>query len=56
MTTDRPRIDPQDRQFGASASRDQDIEDELESEGAKADDLPESPASSPRAAGKAEPS
>jgi hypothetical protein len=47
--------DPQDKAFGAAASRDQDIVDELEREGVTEDELADTPARHPRAAGKAEP-
>jgi hypothetical protein len=47
--------DPQDKAFGAAASRDQDIVDELEKEGVIEDELPDEPARHPGAAGKADP-
>ena len=55
MGTREPRQDPQDKAFGAAASRDQEIVDELEKRGMTEDELSDEPARSPRAAGKAEP-
>ena len=51
----QPTQDPQDKQFGATAAADQDLVDELEDEGVTMDQLPETPASKPRAGNKAEP-
>jgi hypothetical protein len=56
MTPDREHQDPQDKEFGARAAADQEKVDQLESEGVEARELPDSPESSPRAGGKAEPS
>jgi hypothetical protein len=56
MTPDREHQDPQDQEFGARAAVDQAKVDELEAEGVPLQELPDSPAASPRAAGKAEPS
>ena len=56
MTPVEPKQDPQDKAFGAAASRDQEIVDELEKAGVAEDELPDQPARHPRAAGKAEPS
>ena len=50
-----PTQDPQDKAFGAAASRDQDLVDELEKQGVTAEDLSDKPIRHPRAAGKAEP-
>ena len=47
--------DPQDSQFGAEAAEDQERVDELESEGASGDDLPEEADKAPRAGTKARP-
>lgn len=55
MTSDQPRIDPQDRQFGAAAARDQDREEQLEEQGVDEGAMPDRPAASPRAGDKAEP-
>lgn len=55
MPDEQRKVDPQDRQFGAAAARDQDRVDSLEERGADDEDMPEQPASRPRAAGKAEP-
>ena len=55
MGTREPRQDPQDKAFGAAASRDQEIIDELEKRGVTEDELPDEPTRSPRSAGKAEP-
>lgn len=54
-TPQEPTQDPQDKAFGAAASQDQDIVDELEKQGVRADDLSDIPARHPRAGGKAEP-
>jgi hypothetical protein len=56
VTPAEPKQDPQDKAFGAAASRDQEIADELEKAGVTEDALPDQPARHPRAAGKAEPS
>lgn len=53
--TDSTTQDPQDKAFGAAASRDQEIVDELEDWGAEERDLPGKPEQAPRAAGKARP-
>jgi hypothetical protein len=55
MAPEEPSQDPQDKAFGAAASRDQDTVDELEKEGVTEDELPDAPAQQPRAGGKAEP-
>lgn len=52
---DDRRQDPQDKQFGAAAARDQERVDELESEGVGEDELPDEPARAPRPGGKARP-
>jgi hypothetical protein len=49
-----PRIDPQDRAFGAEAAKDQQFADEAEDMGAE-EFLPERRDDPPRAGGKAEP-
>lgn len=54
MSPDQPTQDPQDKAFGAAASRDQDLVDELEKKGVEEDELPDVPARHPRSAGKAE--
>lgn len=46
------RQDPQDKQFGAQARRDQEVVDEREAEG---EEVSEDQSAPPRAAGKAEP-
>lgn len=56
MTAKEPKQDPQDKAFGAAASRDQDIVDQLEKTGVTKDELSDEPTRHPRAAGKAEPS
>lgn len=55
MTTEEPRVDPQDRQFGAAAARDQEREEQLEREGVDQESMPDEPGSRPRAGDKAEP-
>ena len=50
-----PAQDPQDKAFGAAASRDQDLVDALEKQGVTTDDLSGTPIRQPRAGGKAEP-
>jgi hypothetical protein len=55
MSADEPRQDPQDKAFGAAASRDQDIVDALDEKGVTEDELPDEPTRHPRAGGKAEP-
>jgi hypothetical protein len=55
MSAEEPTQDPQDKAFGAAASRDQDIVDALEEKGVTEDELPDEPTRHPRAAGKAEP-
>jgi hypothetical protein len=55
VTPEEPTQDPQDKAFGAAASRDQDIVDELEKQGVTEDELPDEPTHHPRSAGKAEP-
>lgn len=55
MTHDEPTQDPQDKQFGATAARDQERADRLEEQGVDEDALPARPAADPRAGGKAEP-
>jgi hypothetical protein len=55
MSAEEPTQDPQDRAFGAAASRDQDIVDALDEKRATEDELPNEPTRHPRAAGKAEP-
>jgi hypothetical protein len=55
MSPEEQKQDSQDKAFGAAASRDQDIVDELEKEGVTEDELADEPARRPRAAGKAEP-
>jgi hypothetical protein len=55
MSTEEPTQDPQDKAFGATASRDQEIVDALAEKGVTADELPDEPAHHPRAGGKAEP-
>lgn len=52
---DDTRQDPQDKQFGAKAARDQERVDELEREGVDEEQLPDVPARAPLAGGKAEP-
>lgn len=52
---DDPRQDEQDKEFGASAARDQETVDSLDEQGVQEDDLPDGPHREPRAAGKAEP-
>lgn len=52
---DRVDRDMQDHQFGMAAAEDQELADELEDEGAAADELPDPPADPPRAADKATP-
>lgn len=54
MSPKEPIKDPQDKEFGATASRDQEIVDELERNGVTEDELPDEPAHHPRSAGKAE--
>lgn len=49
------RQDPHDKQFGAQASRDAKIVDDLDARGASLSDLSDEPAASPRAGDKAEP-
>jgi hypothetical protein len=49
------RQDPQDKQFGATASRDAEVVDRLEAEGVEEDELPEGSHERPRAGDKAEP-
>jgi len=56
VTPVEPKQDPQDKAFGAAASRDQEIVDQLEKAGVTENELPDQPARHPRAAGKAEPS
>ncbi len=55
MSTQEPRQDPQDKAFGAAASRDQEIVDHLAEQGVTENELPDEPARHPRAGGKAEP-
>jgi hypothetical protein len=55
VTRDEPTQDPQDKAFGAAASRDQEAVDELEKRGVTEEELPDEPARHPRAGGKAEP-
>jgi hypothetical protein len=55
MTGETPDQDLQDREFGATASEDQERVDELEAQGVKVADLPDEPEKHPRAGGKAEP-
>ena len=55
MSAEEPTQDPQDKAFGAAASRDQDIVDALDEKGVTEDELPDEPTRHPRAAGKAEP-
>jgi len=50
-----PRIDPQDRQFGAAAARDQERVDQLEEAGVDEASMPDESAARPRAGGKADP-
>lgn len=50
-----PTQDPQDKAFGAAASEDQDIVDELERRGLTEEELSDEPTRHPRAGGKAEP-
>ena len=57
MAPDREHQDPQDMEFGAQAAADQRRVDELEEQGIRNQDMPDSPPEeAPRAAGKAEPS
>jgi hypothetical protein len=55
MSIQEPTQDPQDKAFGAAASRDQDLVDQLEREGVTEEDLADKPVRHPRAGGKAEP-
>ncbi|HLH27543.1 MAG TPA: hypothetical protein VKW77_01430 [Acidimicrobiales bacterium] len=55
VTDEEPRVDPQDRQFGAAAARDQEAEERLEDEGVAEGEMPEEARAQPRAGGKAEP-
>jgi hypothetical protein len=55
MNDEPPKQDPQDKAFGAAASRDQEVVDALEEQGVTEDELPDEPARHPRSAGKAEP-
>jgi hypothetical protein len=55
MSTEEPTQDPQDKAFGAAASRDQEMVDALAEKGVAADELPDEPAHHPRSGGKAEP-
>lgn len=52
---DTPKQDPQDKQFGARASRDQDRVDELDAQGVEEGELPDEQSRHPRAGGKADP-
>ncbi len=54
MTKQR-RADPQDRQFGAAASEDQEEVERLEAQGVAEEDMPDQPRAAPRAGGKAKP-
>lgn len=56
MSPEVPTQDPQDKAFGAAASRDQDIVDSLAEQGVTEDELPDEPTRHPRAGGKAVPS
>ena len=47
--------DPQDRAFGAEATKDQEIVDEFDDSGALEEDLPKGRDNPPRAGGKARP-
>jgi hypothetical protein len=55
MSAEGPTQDPQDKAFGAAASRDQDIVDPLVEEAVTKEELPGEPTRHPRAGGKAEP-
>jgi hypothetical protein len=55
VSTAQPLQDPQDKAFGAAASRDQEVVDKLEMQGVTEDQLPDEPARHPRAGGKARP-
>jgi hypothetical protein len=55
MSAEELTQDPQDKAFGAAASRDQDIVDALDANGVTKDELPDEPTRHPRAGGKAEP-
>jgi hypothetical protein len=55
MSAEEPTQDPQDKAFGAAASRDQEVVDALAEKGVTVDELPDEPAHHPRAGGKAEP-
>jgi hypothetical protein len=55
MSPEAPSQDPQDKAFGAAASRDQQTVDELERRGVTMDELPDEPTRHPRSAGKADP-
>jgi hypothetical protein len=55
MSTEEPTQDPQDKAFGAAASRDQEIVDALEKMAVTLDELPDEHARHPRAGRKAEP-
>jgi hypothetical protein len=54
MAPDQEHKDPQDQEFGAEAAADQEAVDKLNDEGIGEQEMPDSPAKSPRAAGKAE--
>ena len=47
MTPVEPKQDPQDKAFGAAASRDQEIVDQLEKAGVTEDELPDQPGRHP---------
>ena len=55
MSAEAPTRDPQDKAFGAAASRNLDIVDALDENGATEDALPDEPTRHPRAGGQAEP-
>jgi hypothetical protein len=55
VTHHEPSEDPQDKEFGATAARDQERADRLEEQGVDEESLPDEPAADPRAGGKAEP-
>jgi hypothetical protein len=55
MSGEEPKIDPQDRQFGAAAARDQEREEQLEERGVDQQSMPDETRPSPRAGAKATP-
>ncbi|MBV8462938.1 MAG: hypothetical protein JO368_06575 [Acidimicrobiales bacterium] len=55
MPTEERRTDPQDRQFGAAASEDQETVERLEEEGIGEEDVTDESREAPRAGGKAKP-